>query len=141
MGNVLEMRDVSISFSGIKILKSVNFTLREGTVHGLVGENGAGKSTLIKILSGAYHCDSGHIAVLGQSIDIHRNTPQHMIAMGVAVIYQEFMLTKNMSVAENIFLGNPIRNRFGIVDYAKMEEETYKRATDNRDFNIGKRFS
>lgn len=124
MANALEMKDICIGFSGVQVLKNVSLTVREGTVHGLVGENGAGKSTLIKILSGAYRSDSGTIRVFDEQLDPKTITPQKMIAKGVAVIYQEFMLTENMTVAENIFLGNPLRNKFGMVDYAAMEAET-----------------
>ena len=124
MANALEMKDICIGFSGVQVLKNVSLTVREGTVHGLVGENGAGKSTLIKILSGAYRSDSGTIRVFDEQLDPKTITPQKMVAKGVAVIYQEFMLTENMTVAENIFLGNPLRNKFGMVDYAAMEAET-----------------
>lgn len=68
MANALEMKDICIGFSGVQVLKNVSLTVREGTVHGLVGENGAGKSTLIKILSGAYRSDSGTIRVLTSSL-------------------------------------------------------------------------
>lgn len=85
MANALEMKDICIGFSGVQVLKNVSLTVREGTVHGLVGENGAGKSTLIKILSGAYRSDSGTIRVFDEQLDPKTITPQKMIAKGVAV--------------------------------------------------------
>lgn len=124
MSNVLEMENICISFSGVKILKNMSLKVRKGTVHGLVGENGAGKSTLIKILSGAYQADAGVIRIDGEQVNPKSITPQSMIEKGIAVIYQEFMLTSNMTVAENIFLGNPIRNRMGMIDYKEMEKQT-----------------
>lgn len=80
MANALEMKDICIGFSGVQVLKNVSLTVREGTVHGLVGENGAGKSTLIKILSGAYRSDSGTIRVFDEQLDPKTITPQKMIA-------------------------------------------------------------
>ncbi|HEX2509352.1 MAG TPA: ATP-binding cassette domain-containing protein, partial [Microvirga sp.] len=111
----LEMAEISKGFPGVAALQNVDFSVRRGEVHGLVGENGAGKSTLMKILSGAYRADSGEIRIGGQRID--RPSPLQMLGLGVAVIYQEMMLAPHLSVAENIFLGRLPKTRIGTVDW------------------------
>ncbi len=122
MENILEMVEISKSFPGVKALQNVSFSVAKGEVHALVGENGAGKSTLMKVLSGAYISDSGHIKIDGNVVkDINPNV---MINLGVAVIYQEFMLSPHLTVAENIFLGRMPKNKYGILDWAKMQEDT-----------------
>ena len=100
---LLEMRDIGKSFPGVKALQGVSLTVREGQVHALLGENGAGKSTLIKILSGAYTRDEGEILFEGKRADIR--VPEDAQALGISTIYQEFNLAKDLTVAENIFLG------------------------------------
>ncbi|MBI5027621.1 MAG: sugar ABC transporter ATP-binding protein, partial [Actinobacteria bacterium] len=102
---LLEMKGIGKSFPGVKALEGVNLTIREGQVHALLGENGAGKSTLIKILSGAYTRDEGEIFFDGAKADIR--TPADAERLGISTIYQEFNLTPNMTIAENIFLGHP----------------------------------
>ena len=87
---MLKMQGISKSFPGVKALDNVSFSVAKGTIHGLVGENGAGKSTLMKILSGAYSCDEGHVTVDGE--EIKNSSPALMLEKGVAVIYQELML-------------------------------------------------
>lgn len=115
---VLEMRRISKSFPGVKALSNVSLSLSAGEVHALMGENGAGKSTLMKILSGAYSADpGGRIFVDGQEVEIH--SPQRARALGIAVIYQEFSLCPNLTVAENIYLGREPR-RLGQVDRKRM---------------------
>jgi ribose transport system ATP-binding protein len=101
---LLEMKGIGKTFPGVKALEGVNLTVREGQVHALLGENGAGKSTLIKILSGAYSKDEGQIFFEGKPVDI--KTPQDAQALGISTIYQEFNLARDLSVAENIFLGH-----------------------------------
>jgi ribose transport system ATP-binding protein len=100
---LLEMKDIGKSFPGVKALQGVSLTVREGQVHALLGENGAGKSTLIKILSGAYTRDEGEIHFDGKPVDIR--VPEDAQALGISTIYQEFNLAKDLTVAENIFLG------------------------------------
>jgi ribose transport system ATP-binding protein len=98
----LEMRGIVKNFGGVQALKNAQLTLRCGEIHALMGENGAGKSTLIKVLSGAYQRDSGEILVEGKAVDIAN--PREGKSHGISVIYQEFALAGDLSVAENIFL-------------------------------------
>jgi ABC-type sugar transport system ATPase subunit len=109
---VVEMRNIVKAFPGVLALNSVNFQLRPGEVHVLLGENGAGKSTLIKVLSGAYKTDSGEILVDGQVVSI--STPQDALDQGLRFIYQELSLAKNLDIARNMFLGmEPMRAAAG----------------------------
>ena len=110
---VLEMRHIRKTFPGVVALDDVDFDLRRGEVHILLGENGAGKSTLMKILSGAYQKSAGQIVFDGQDVEI-RN-PKHAQTLGISTIYQEFNLIPHLSAGENIFLGREPR-RFGMID-------------------------
>ncbi len=114
---LLEMRGVEIAFPGVKALNNVDFFLREGEVHALLGENGAGKSTLIKCLTGVHRMDGGTILLSGEKIA--PVSPQAAIQMGISTVYQEVNLCPNLSVAENIFAGRqPMR--FGQVDWKTL---------------------
>jgi ABC-type sugar transport system ATPase subunit len=124
---LLEARGISKHFGGTQALDKVDFSLRAGEVMALAGENGAGKSTLIKILAGAYERDSGEIRIDGQPVEI-RN-PRDAQRLGIAVIYQEFNLTPNQTVAENVFLHDPQRRRgplrrLNLVDQAARRKAT-----------------
>jgi len=120
---LLEMRQVSKAFPGVKALDDVSFDLIAGEVHVLMGENGAGKSTLMKILSGFYTCDEGEIVIDGERAQY--NTPLGAIKHGVAMIYQELNPVPHMTIAENVFLGKELkRTKFGLVDRKKMNSET-----------------
>ncbi len=112
---IVEMRDISISFPGVKALDSVSFRMFPGEVHSLMGENGAGKSTLIKALTGVYGIDSGTMTLAGKKLSI--NGPAQAQAAGISTVYQEVNLLANLSVAENIMLGREPR-RFGLIDWA-----------------------
>ncbi len=116
---LLEMRAISKRFGGTQALSNADFMLRRGEVMALVGENGAGKSTLVKVLAGVYQRDSGELRFDGQPVEIR--TPGEAQRLGIAVIYQEFNLTPNQTVAENIFLHSPQRRggllgRLGLMD-------------------------
>jgi ribose transport system ATP-binding protein len=114
---LLEMKDIGKTFPGVKALEGVNLTVREGQVHALLGENGAGKSTLIKILSGAYSKDEGQIFFEGKPVEI--KDPQDAQALGISTIYQEFNLARDLTVAENIFLGHlPVKGL--AIDWARV---------------------
>ncbi|WP_211128450.1 sugar ABC transporter ATP-binding protein [Streptomyces yatensis] len=113
------MEGVRKTFPGVIALDGVDFDLRRGEVHVLLGENGAGKSTLIKMLSGAHRPDGGRILVDGGPVRIH--SAQDAERLGIATIYQEFNLVPDLTVAENIFLGRQPR-RFGMIDRKTMDE-------------------
>jgi ribose transport system ATP-binding protein len=117
---VLEMRHIRKTFPGVVALDDVDFDLRRGEVHILLGENGAGKSTLMKILSGAYQKSAGQIIFDGNEVEI-RN-PKHAQTLGISTIYQEFNLIPHLSVGENIFLGREPR-RFGLIDQRAIFQE------------------
>jgi len=122
--HILEMKGMSKSFPGVQALKKVSFCIRRGSVHGLVGENGAGKSTLMRILSGADSATEGDILIDG--LKIQAPTPEKMLRLGIAVIYQELSQAPHLSVAENIFLGRLPRTYLGMIDWGK----TIRAATD-----------
>ncbi len=121
---LVEMRDVSIAFGGIKAVDRVSVDLDEGEVVALLGHNGAGKSTLIKILSGAYRADSGEIRVRGEAVDIA--SPRDAKRHGIETIYQTLALADNVDAAANVFLGRERITRWGTLDDATMEAETRK---------------
>lgn len=121
MTPILEMRDIQKSFLGVQALRKVSFTVRKGSVHGLVGENGAGKSTLMKILSGAYQADDGEVHIDGQVVN--QPTPEKMLGLGVAVIYQELAQAPHLSVAENMYLGRLPKTSAGFVNWSKTREQ------------------
>ncbi len=120
---VLELEHIRKEYPGVVALKDVTLQLRPGEVLGLIGENGAGKSTLIKCCSGAVIPTSGKIKVNGKEFD--RMTPQLAAENGIAIIYQEFNNVGELSAAENLFLGRPIRNGI-MIDRKAMEEEARK---------------
>ena len=97
------MKNIHKSFPGVRALQGVDFTLRKGEVHALMGENGAGKSTLIKVLTGVYSKDEGDILMEGNAVAIH--SPQDAQKVGISTVYQEITLCPNLSVAENMFIG------------------------------------
>ncbi|MDR1569070.1 MAG: sugar ABC transporter ATP-binding protein [Oscillospiraceae bacterium] len=111
------MRGIEIQFPGVKALDKVDFTLRRGEVHALLGENGAGKSTLIKCLTGVHHMDAGEILLDGA--EIRPTTPQHAMEMGISTVFQEINLCPNLTVAENIFVGRqPMR--YGQINWKEI---------------------
>jgi ribose transport system ATP-binding protein len=118
--NVLTMRAITKRFPGVMALDNVDFDLRKGEVHVIIGANGAGKSTLMKILSGAYKKDSGEILLDGSPVSI--NDARHAQALGIAIIYQNFSQVLHLSVAENIYLGRE-KTSFGLIDFRSMHRE------------------
>ena len=121
---LLRMEQISKAFPGVQALQSVDFELREGEVHALVGENGAGKSTLIKVLAGVHRPDTGTVWLQGRPL--HARSPRDMMDAGVRVIYQELHLVPGLSVAENLFLGRePIRSGTrGVVNWSEMYQQS-----------------
>ncbi len=111
---LLEMRGIGKSFPGVKALAGVDFELRPGEVHAVMGENGAGKTTLIKIIAGVYTPDSGTVRIDGAAVNIR--SPRHAMSLGIAAIHQELDLLPYLSAAENIFIGRqPLK--FGRIDW------------------------
>ena len=103
---ILRMKNINKRFPGVYALKNVNFELKSGEVHALLGENGAGKSTLIKVLGGIYHAEEGDIEIEGKNVSIA--SVQDAEQNGIAIIHQELVLVPHMSVAENIYLGREV---------------------------------
>jgi ribose transport system ATP-binding protein len=118
---ILELRSVEKRFGGATALSGVDFTLRRGEVHGLLGENGAGKSTLMKILSGVFGPDEGEIILEGQPVKFH--SPAEAKALGIGMIYQELTNMPSLSVAENVFLGRQYTNKVGMIDWGRMRRD------------------
>lgn len=121
---LLEMRNISIHFGGIKAVDNVSIDVMPGEVVGLLGHNGAGKSTLIKILSGAYKKDAGEIFVDGKKVEI--NSPIDARHHNIETIYQTLALSDNLDAASNLFLGREITTPFGLLDDTAMESESRK---------------
>lgn len=121
MEDLLVVSNLTKRFPGVLALDSVSLTVARGEVHGLLGENGAGKSTLIKMLSGAYHPDSGTITLEGRPVTIAN--PFESQQLGIVTIYQEFTLVPSLSIAENVFIGRE-HGRGGLISWGTMRRET-----------------
>ena len=119
---ILEMQGICKGFYGISVLKDVKFEVKPGEVHVLLGENGAGKSTLMKILSGVYHAEKGNIKWQGKEVDI--KDPAHSLAMGIGMVYQELSVVPEMTVVENIWLGNLPKTPTGFIKWKEAKEKT-----------------
>ena len=102
---ILSMRGIYKEFPGVKALQNIDFTLREGEVHALMGENGAGKSTLVKVLTGVYEKDAGEIRIAGFDNPVSIRSPQDAQNLGISTVYQEITLCPNLTVAENMYIG------------------------------------
>ena len=124
---VLKMSNISKTFPGVKALSNVDFTLREGEIHALMGENGAGKSTLIKVLTGVHDFQTGEIYMVknagGKPELIVNHSPQEAQQNGISTVYQEVNLCPNLTVAENLFIGREPR-RFGMIDWRTMNRKS-----------------
>ena len=119
---LVEMRDISIAFGGIKAVDHASLELYQGEVVALLGHNGAGKSTLIKILSGAYQRDQGDIYISGEKATI--DNPRDAKRYGIETIYQTLALADNVDAAANLFLGRELRTAWGTLDDVAMEAAT-----------------
>jgi len=124
MTPLVEMRDISLAFGGVKAVDNVSVDLHAGEVVGLLGHNGAGKSTLIKVLSGAYQADAGEIFIEGQKATIEN--PRDARKYNVETIYQTLALADNLDAASNLFLGRELTTRSGLLDEGRMEAEARK---------------
>lgn len=120
---VLALRGISKEFPGVKALNNVDFTLRKGEVHALMGENGAGKSTLIKVLTGVYSRDEGTVCFDGSNTNVEIRSPQDAQQAGISTVYQEITLCPNLTVAENMFIG---RSRNPLVPWAEYNRKADK---------------
>lgn len=118
----LEMKDIVKSFYGVTVLRGVNFGVKPGEVHVLLGENGAGKSTLMKILSGVYKADSGDILLEGEKVVV--KDPAHSLSLGIGMVYQELSLVPEVSVVENIWLGNLPAGKMRFIDWNSAKKKT-----------------
>jgi len=119
---ILELKDIAKYFPGIKALDNVDFTIRTGEVHALIGENGAGKSTLVKIMTGVYQPTKGKILIEGKEVQFR--TSHDAQAAGVVAIHQEASMFSELTVTENIFMGHHIRRKGGTLDWKAMREHT-----------------
>lgn len=120
--NVLEMKNITKDFPGVRALDDVSFSLKKGEILGILGENGAGKSTLIKILSGDYSLEKGKIYIDGQEVSF--KDPSESKDSGVRVIYQELSILEPLTVAENILIGERIEGKFGVISWKEMKRNT-----------------
>ena len=118
----LELKNISKNFHGVKALQNVDFQLQENSIHALLGENGAGKSTLVKILCGVYQPDSGIIKLNNKQQSIP--DPSASLSLGISAIHQESVMFDELSVTENVFIGNHITKSNGLVDWGLMQDKT-----------------
>ena len=116
---ILELQGITKSFGGVEALRGVDFALLPGEIHGLVGENGAGKSTLMKIIAGVHTEFSGRVLIDGQ--ETHFRSARDAHAAGIAMVHQELSVAPDLTVAENVFLGNQPINRLGLVTCRTFE--------------------
>src|SRR4051794_27375286 len=123
MTNLLEMRGISKAFAGVKALDDVNFAVRQGEIHALVGENGAGKSTLMKVLSGVYPSGSYGGSIVYDDEERQFRDINDSEALGIIIIHQELALIPLLSIAENIFIASPPQ-RFGVIDRDAVYERS-----------------
>ncbi len=122
MQSLLKLENITKSFYGVKVLKGVNFDLRKGELHALLGENGAGKSTLIKIISGAYKMDNGKIHFRGESLPSNYS-PKLAEELGIVTIYQHFHLIPHLTVAENLAIKGYTNSPGLFVDWSKVRRQ------------------
>ena len=116
----LQMTGISKYFPGVQALSNVDFKLRRGEIHALMGENGAGKSTLVKVLTGVYVMDEGSVTLEGNSAIIR--SPQDAQKHGISTVYQEVNLCPNITVAENLYIGREPR-KWGLIDWKQMNRD------------------
>lgn len=121
MSTLVQLKGIRKSFSGVPVLKGVDFSLNSGEVHALVGGNGAGKSTLMKVLVGVYSCDEGEICIDGESRQFANSLEAR--GAGIGMVFQEFSLIPHLSVAQNIFLTNEFTGKFGSISDKEAEKQ------------------
>ena len=119
---ILEVKNIAKNFSGVYALKNVSIKLYPGQILAVIGENGAGKSTLMKIITGVYQDYEGQVLVNGEIVNF--SGPKEAVEKGVAIIHQELNLIPNLTIVENIFLGQELTNKFGMLDCQEMRKRT-----------------
>jgi ABC-type sugar transport system ATPase subunit len=119
---ILEYHSISKRFGGVQALCDVSFSVNKGDIHGLIGENGAGKSTLIKITGGIYRKDTGEMNWEGVPVEV--NSPTDARRLGISIVHQELPLCDNLTIAQNVFMGQTITKSFGRPDWNLMEDKT-----------------
>ena len=133
---ILKMRHIDKNFPGVRALSDVDFTLREGEIHALMGENGAGKSTLIKVLTGVEEFETGEIIIDGIDHPVINHSPQEAQINGISTVYQEVNLCPNLTVAENLFIGREPK-KAGLIDWATMNKKAKEVLTNlNIDIDV-----
>ena len=136
--NILEMKSISKSFGATHALRNIEFELKKGEVHALLGENGAGKSTLIKVLGGIHNPDTGEILINGNLVNI--DSVKKARELGIGIIHQEIMLVPHLSIMDNLFLGREIINTIGVKNSKEMENQAKKMLeTIGLNINVHKR--
>jgi len=128
---ILQMVGINKSFSGVRVLRDVDFELQKGEIHAVVGENGAGKSTLMKILAGIHRADSGQTIWKGKPVEI--TSPSFSLRLGISMVHQELTLAEHLTVAENLFLGRePLRQKqLGIINRSSLFRGAKKLLDEN----------
>mgnify|MGYP002027510768 FL=1 len=124
----LELKNISKNFHGVRALQNVDFQLKENSIHALLGENGAGKSTLVKILCGVYQPDSGNILLNNEQQSI--SDPSISLSLGISAIHQESVMFDELTVTENVFIGNHLTKSNGLVDWRSMQDKTQQLLKD-----------
>lgn len=119
---IVELKNVRKEFPGVVALDNMSLQLRRGEIHALIGENGAGKSTLIKSITGVYKPDGGEIFVNGEKVEFQG--PAESKAKGIACVYQELNIVKELPIVDNLFLGNHVKKKSGFLDYGYMKKKT-----------------
>jgi len=127
--NILEMRNITKEFPGVKALQNVTLNVARGEVHAICGENGAGKSTLMKVLSGVYPFGSYEGDIVFENETVQLGNIRDSEAKGIVIIHQELALSPHLSIAENIFLNNEVKGRFGLINWDKANSEAQKLLT------------
>lgn len=133
MTPILEMRGIHKRFPGVHALRNVSFAVKKRSVHGAIGENGAGKSTLMRVLAGAFPASEGDVLIDGSVVAAP--SPERMLQLGIAVIYQELAQAPHLTVAENILLGRLPRTRFATVDWSRATLEA-RQSLDRLGFRV-----
>ena len=124
--NILEMRSITKTFPGVKALQDVTLEVARGEIHAICGENGAGKSTLMKVLSGVYPHGTYDGEIVFENEPVAFRDIRDSEAKGIVIIHQELALSPFLSIAENIFLNNEVKGRFGLIDWNKANSEAAK---------------